>query len=118
MSENRDNLSPERRERIRRRRRLLLWVLGATVLLLLALDTQLRRVRSLPVYLRPQSAQVAARACGATTRFENKDASTGLFHLDQLFADHGDGRLLIPVSQSLAGEVVQSVSGRDRAAGD
>src|ERR1043166_5152593 len=37
MSENRDNLSPERRERIRRRRRLLLWVLGATVVLLLAI---------------------------------------------------------------------------------
>ena len=37
MSENRDNLSPERRERIRRRRRMLLWVLGATVLLLLAI---------------------------------------------------------------------------------
>ena len=37
MSENRDNLTPERRERIRRRRRLLLWVLGATVLLLLAI---------------------------------------------------------------------------------
>jgi nitrogen fixation/metabolism regulation signal transduction histidine kinase len=37
MSENRDNLSPERRERIRRRRRVLLWVLGATVLLLLAI---------------------------------------------------------------------------------
>jgi len=37
MSENRDNLSPERRERIRRRRRLLLWVLGTTVLLLLAI---------------------------------------------------------------------------------
>src|SRR6186997_3569115 len=37
MSENRDNLSPERRERIRRRRRALLWVLGITVLLLLAI---------------------------------------------------------------------------------
>ena len=37
MSENRDNLSPERKERIRRRRRLLLWVLGATVVLLLAI---------------------------------------------------------------------------------
>src|ERR1044072_3393122 len=37
VSENRDNLSPERRERIRRRRRVLLWVLGATVLLLLAI---------------------------------------------------------------------------------
>jgi PAS domain S-box-containing protein len=37
MSENRDNLSPERRERIRRRRRVLLWVLGATVVLLLAI---------------------------------------------------------------------------------
>src|ERR1044072_2003538 len=37
MSENRDNLTPERKERIRRRRRLLLWVLGATVLLLLAI---------------------------------------------------------------------------------
>src|ERR1043165_3256310 len=37
MSENRDNLTPERRERIRRRRRVLLWVLGATVLLLLAI---------------------------------------------------------------------------------
>jgi nitrogen fixation/metabolism regulation signal transduction histidine kinase len=37
VSDNRDNLSPERRERIRRRRRLLLWVLGATVLLLLAI---------------------------------------------------------------------------------
>ena len=37
MSDNRDNLSPERRERIRRRRRVLLWVLGATVLLLLAI---------------------------------------------------------------------------------
>src|SRR5215813_336925 len=37
MSDNRDNLSPERRERIRRRRRVLFWVLGATVLLLLAI---------------------------------------------------------------------------------
>jgi PAS domain S-box-containing protein len=37
MSDNRDNLTPERRERIRRRRRMLLWVLGATVLLLLAI---------------------------------------------------------------------------------
>jgi len=37
MSDNRDNLSPERRERNRRRRRVLLWVLGATVLLLLAI---------------------------------------------------------------------------------
>jgi len=37
MSDNRDNLSPERRERIRRRRRVLLWVLGTTVLLLLAI---------------------------------------------------------------------------------
>jgi nitrogen fixation/metabolism regulation signal transduction histidine kinase len=37
VSDNRDNLSPERRERIRRRRRMLLWVLGATVLLLLAI---------------------------------------------------------------------------------
>ena len=31
MSDNRENLTPERRERIRRRRRILLWVLGATV---------------------------------------------------------------------------------------
>ncbi|HEY0366404.1 MAG TPA: hypothetical protein VGC73_08025, partial [Pyrinomonadaceae bacterium] len=37
MSDNRESLSPERRERIRRRRRMLLWVLGATVLLLLAI---------------------------------------------------------------------------------
>jgi two-component system, NtrC family, nitrogen regulation sensor histidine kinase NtrY len=37
MSDNRENLSPERRERIRRRRRILLWVLGGTVLLLLAI---------------------------------------------------------------------------------
>lgn len=37
MSDNRDNLTPERRERIRRRRRVLLWVLGGTVLLLLAI---------------------------------------------------------------------------------
>ena len=37
MSENRDNLSPDRRERIRRRRRILLWVLGTTVLLMLAI---------------------------------------------------------------------------------
>jgi PAS domain S-box-containing protein len=37
MTENRDNLSPERRERIRRRRRMLLWILGTTVLLLLAI---------------------------------------------------------------------------------
>lgn len=37
MSENRENLSPEQRERIRHRRRALLWVLGATVLLLLAI---------------------------------------------------------------------------------
>src|ERR1041385_8913318 len=37
MSDNRDNLSPERRERIRRRRGVLLWVLGATVVLLLAI---------------------------------------------------------------------------------
>lgn len=37
MAENRENLSPEQRERIRRRRRVLLWVLGATVLLLLAI---------------------------------------------------------------------------------
>jgi two-component system, NtrC family, nitrogen regulation sensor histidine kinase NtrY len=37
MTNNRDNLTPERRERIRRRRRVLLWVLGGTVLLLLAI---------------------------------------------------------------------------------
>ena len=37
MAENRENLSPEQRERIRRRRRALLWVLGITVLLLLAI---------------------------------------------------------------------------------
>ena len=37
MTDNRENLTPERRERIRRRRRMLLWVLGATVLLLLAI---------------------------------------------------------------------------------
>lgn len=37
MAENRENLTPEQRERIRRRRRGLLWVLGVTVLLLLAI---------------------------------------------------------------------------------
>ena len=37
MGENRENLTPEQRERIRRRRRALLWVLGVTVLLLLAI---------------------------------------------------------------------------------
>ena len=37
MNDNPDNLTPERRERIRRRRRALLWVLGITVLLLLAI---------------------------------------------------------------------------------
>ena len=37
MAENRENLTPEQRERIRRRRRALLWVLGVTVLLLLAI---------------------------------------------------------------------------------
>src|SRR6476469_3137087 len=37
MRDNADNLTPERRERIRRRRRALLWVLGITVLLLLAI---------------------------------------------------------------------------------
>ena len=36
MNDNRDNMTPERRERIRRRRRILLWVLGGTVVLLLA----------------------------------------------------------------------------------
>lgn len=36
MTDNRENMTPERRERIRRRRRILLWVLGGTVLLLLA----------------------------------------------------------------------------------
>src|SRR5688500_10424204 len=36
MNDNPENLTPERRERIRRRRRALLWVLGITVLLLLA----------------------------------------------------------------------------------
>jgi len=37
MHDNAENLTPERRERIRRRRRALLWVLGITVLLLLAI---------------------------------------------------------------------------------
>ena len=37
MAENRENLSPEQRERIRRRRRALLWVLGTTVVLLLGI---------------------------------------------------------------------------------
>src|SRR5688572_19707617 len=37
MSDNRENLTPQRRERIQRRRRVLLWVLGGTVLLLLAI---------------------------------------------------------------------------------
>ncbi len=35
MADNRENMTPERRERIRRRRRILLWVLGGTVVLLL-----------------------------------------------------------------------------------
>ena len=37
MKDNAENLTPEHRERIRRRRRALLWVLGITVLLLLAI---------------------------------------------------------------------------------
>ncbi|HEU4766300.1 MAG TPA: ATP-binding protein [Pyrinomonadaceae bacterium] len=37
MAETRENLTPEQRERIRRRRRGLLWILGATVLLLLSI---------------------------------------------------------------------------------
>lgn len=37
MNDKFENLRPERRERIRRRRRVLLWVLGITVLLLLAI---------------------------------------------------------------------------------
>ena len=37
MNDNPENLTPERRERIRRRRRALLWVLGITVVLLLAI---------------------------------------------------------------------------------
>ena len=37
MNDNAENMTPERRERIRRRRRGLLWVLGITVLLLLAI---------------------------------------------------------------------------------
>ena len=37
MSDNTENMTPERRERIRRRRRVLLWVLGSTVVLLLAI---------------------------------------------------------------------------------
>src|SRR6478736_3484230 len=37
MADNRENLTPEQRERVRRRRRALLWVLGITVLLLLAI---------------------------------------------------------------------------------
>ncbi|HET9479900.1 MAG TPA: ATP-binding protein [Pyrinomonadaceae bacterium] len=37
MNDNAENHSPEHRERIRRRRRALLWVLGITVLLLLAI---------------------------------------------------------------------------------
>src|ERR1043165_2274673 len=36
MTDNRDNMTPERWERIRRRRRIVLWILGGTVLLLLA----------------------------------------------------------------------------------
>jgi PAS domain S-box-containing protein len=37
MAEKRENLTPEQRERVRRRRRALLWVLGVTVVLLLAI---------------------------------------------------------------------------------
>jgi PAS domain S-box-containing protein len=37
MADIRENMTPEQRERVRRRRRALLWVLGATVLLLLAI---------------------------------------------------------------------------------
>src|ERR671938_1324267 len=37
MNDNAENLTPEHRERIQRRRRALLWVLGGTVLLLLAI---------------------------------------------------------------------------------
>lgn len=37
MNDNPENLTPERRERIRRRRRALLWVLGITLVLLLAI---------------------------------------------------------------------------------
>src|SRR5215211_6198131 len=37
MNDNAENLTPEHRERIRRRRRALLWILGSTVVLLLAI---------------------------------------------------------------------------------
>ncbi|HKS10044.1 MAG TPA: ATP-binding protein [Pyrinomonadaceae bacterium] len=37
MNDNAENLTPERRERIRRRRRAMLWVLGTTLVLLLAI---------------------------------------------------------------------------------
>ncbi len=131
MNKTHENLDVNYRKR--RRRRALLWALGITVALLLAIivsqqlwlwtvvrpdtaadtlaafraiDAQLRRVRRLPVYLRSQSPQVAARTERTTTRIESKDAAAGLLHLDQLSADHGDGSLLISVSESLAREVV------------
>src|SRR6185503_7464199 len=135
MSNNRDNLTPERRERIRRRRRVLLWVLGGTVLLLLAniVSQQLW----LWTVVRPDTASDALVLYALSTlnfvafvvflfifvrnllklRLESKDAPAGLFHLHQLSADLGDGGFFIPVSQPLAREVVQPFSRRDRAAG-
>src|SRR5215216_2392836 len=126
MSDNREKLTPERRERIRRRRRVLLWVLGVTVVLLLAIIVS--QQLWLWTVVRPDTPADAVVLYALSTlnfvafvvflfifvrnllklRLERKDATAGLLHLHQLSANHRDGGVFLFVSQSLAGEVVQS----------
>src|SRR6185503_2899307 len=81
------------------------------------IHAQLRRVCRLSFYLRAQFAEVATRTRRAATRFEGQDAPPRLLHIDQLPADHGDGRFLVPVSESIAGEMVQPAARGDFATG-
>jgi hypothetical protein len=82
----------------------------ASMLVLPLFDTQLVAFVVFSFIL-SQHSKVEARKGGASM-IESKNTTTGLLHLDQLFAHHGDGDLLVLVSQSLPREVVLSVSGR------
>jgi hypothetical protein len=126
MNDTPENSTEEHRGNLqRRRRRLLLWALGLTVLLLLAImvsqqlwlwtvikpDTASRSVRAIDPQLCcfccllfrlcSQPVEAATRATRASARVESKDSSTRLLHLNQLFTDYRDGGVFLPVSQSL-----------------
>src|SRR5581483_5626679 len=66
-----------------------------------ALIAEFCGLHRLQFYLAAQSAALTARAARATTGRENSNAAPCLFYRPEPFANHRDGGVLVPISQSV-----------------